>query len=539
MNTPTPRPQLLVSARLLAVLLAILTLVRAPVPAHAASITVTTTADSLVLDGKCSLREAIIAVNTQAAVDTCDGAGSTRIDLPAGTYLLSLDAPSPVEDTPSIFDLDVSHDLTIIGAGEQATIIDANNLDRVLEVITGTVTLRDLTLQNGSSSHSGGAISNHGVLWLKNVILTHNFAAHDGGAVQNYGTMYLESSSVSSNQSLVYGGAFDNHGTLQLVNSVVSENHVEEGSGGAFSNRGTLTLLNSQVLYNQADGSGGGIWNRHGTIQIVNSSITSNSALINDIDSMGGAGGIDSTGTLTITDSTVSDNSGERTGGIENGGKMTLIRSTVSDNAGMTKGGGMTNSGELSLVNSTISKNRTKLDGGGIQNHGRLDLLNVTIAMNRADDDQDGSGGGGGIASITGTANLTNTIIAFNSGSSAETLSCSGRLTSYGHNLIQIFSRSLSSCSIVGETAADLAGDSQAPPLLLGSLQINGGPTLTHALFRNSPLIDAGDPAACPATDQRGVARPGDGDHDGVTVCDIGAFELHIAFRISLPAMTR
>ena len=223
MNIPTVRPRLSIRLHLLVAVLLIVVLGIAPAPsAHAASIVVTTTVDSLDADGTCSLREAIIAVNTQATVDTCDGAGSMHIDLPAGTFMLSLDAPSSAEDTPSIFDLDISHDLTLVGAGDKQTIIDADHLDRVLEVITGTVALHDLTLQNGSG-HSGGAIANCGVLSLKNVILTHNFASADGGAVQNYGTMYLESSRVNNNQSLVFGGAFDNHGTLELVDSVVAE----------------------------------------------------------------------------------------------------------------------------------------------------------------------------------------------------------------------------------------------------------------------------------------------------------------------------
>ena len=46
------------------------------------------------------------------------------------------------------------------------------------------------------------------------------------------------------------------------------------------------------------------------------------------------------------------------------------------------------------------------------------------------------------------------------------------------------------------------------------------------ALLAGSPAIDAADAAACPATDQRGVARPQDGDDDGEALCDIGAFEL-------------
>jgi hypothetical protein len=62
----------------------------------------------------------------------------------------------------------------------------------------------------------------------------------------------------------------------------------------------------------------------------------------------------------------------------------------------------------------------------------------------------------------------------------------------------------------------------------LGSLQMNGGATQTHALLAGSPAIDAGPDAACvsnftgtPLTvDQRGVPRPAS------THCDVGAFEL-------------
>ncbi len=68
----------------------------------------------------------------------------------------------------------------------------------------------------------------------------------------------------------------------------------------------------------------------------------------------------------------------------------------------------------------------------------------------------------------------------------------------------------------------------QAIPL--GALASNGGPTQTHALLPASPAIDAGDNIACAASpvssqDQRGIARPADGNGDSTLVCDIGAFE--------------
>jgi hypothetical protein len=59
----------------------------------------------------------------------------------------------------------------------------------------------------------------------------------------------------------------------------------------------------------------------------------------------------------------------------------------------------------------------------------------------------------------------------------------------------------------------------------LAPLASNGGPTKTHALLAGSPAIDRGDNSGAPAADQRGVARPRDGDGDGTSVVDIGAFE--------------
>jgi hypothetical protein len=73
----------------------------------------------------------------------------------------------------------------------------------------------------------------------------------------------------------------------------------------------------------------------------------------------------------------------------------------------------------------------------------------------------------------------------------------------------------------------DMANVDQAD-LLLGFLADNSGPTLTRALMPGSIALDAGA-ATCPATDQRGLSRPEDGDGDGTAACDPGAFELRTA----------
>ena len=76
-----------------------------------------------------------------------------------------------------------------------------------------------------------------------------------------------------------------------------------------------------------------------------------------------------------------------------------------------------------------------------------------------------------------------------------------GKLTSNGHNLESENS---------GQFTAPSDRIDTEP--LLGPLAGNRGPTKTHALLAGSPAIDAGDPAACPGTDQRRVARLQNGD---------------------------
>lgn len=106
---------------------------------------------------------------------------------------------------------------------------------------------------------------------------------------------------------------------------------------------------------------------------------------------------------------------------------------------------------------------------------------------------------------------LKNTIVTNNIGGNCS-VGSSGSITSSGHNL-----SSDTSCDLTGP------GDLQWIDPLLGPLGDYGGPTLTHALSLGSPAIDAA--SDCPTTDQRGVARPVDGNSDSLAVCDIGAYE--------------
>src|SRR6266571_4588720 len=95
----------------------------------------------------------------------------------------------------------------------------------------------------------------------------------------------------------------------------------------------------------------------------------------------------------------MSINSTNTGGGIYNGGTLTLSNSTVSDNTvtgSNSIGGGIYNSSDmmLNISNSTVSGNTatgSNSDGGGIYNSGTLTLSNSTVSGNTA---PDGAGGG-------------------------------------------------------------------------------------------------------------------------------------------------
>ena len=244
----------------------------------------------------------------------------------------------------------------------------------------------------------------------------------------------------------------------------------------------TITLINSTVTDNSAD-EGGGIYGA--TVTMIDSTLSNNRA-------KGGGGGIYNDGSFTT---------------------MTLTNSTISGNTAVLQGGGIYNQdGTVTLTNSTISGNTATGDGGGIYNLGETAVLtstNSTIAGNTA------GGLGGGIRNAAATTQLLNTIIARNTAPTGP--DCSGLPTSMGYNIIG---------DDTGCGMAPATGDMLNVDPMLKPLRPNGGPTDTHALRRASPALDAipvdgcNDADGVPvATDQRGLARP-----QG-PACDIGSYE--------------
>ena len=123
----------------------------------AATIQVTTESDALSpTDGECSLREATLAANSDSASggvagECVAGSGPDTIELPAGSYTLSIAPVDPDDGTSG--DLNLATDISLQGAGSRDTIIDANHIDRVMTVgTTGT----DVTVAIDGVTITGG-----------------------------------------------------------------------------------------------------------------------------------------------------------------------------------------------------------------------------------------------------------------------------------------------------------------------------------------------------------------------------------------------
>ncbi len=297
-----------------------------------------------------------------------------------------------------------------------------------------------------------------------------NDATDSRGVVTDFAKIVGNNSShVMTSSGLTETVALDGF-TITAGNANVAD--FSYSSGGGLYNNGNATLTNLSFSGNNALNEGGGIYHDAGTLIVSNSTFSGNGA--------GYGGGILNrnydNGTTTVSNSTFSTNYALHGGGIYNdvAATLTVSNSTFSGNSALQYGGGILNMWLTSVSNSTFSGNSAGEAGGGIHNANYL-------------------------------VDLTNTIVAD--------------------------SPSGGNCFYITDKGGNISSDDTCPAgflltdPLLGPLQDNGGPTLTHALLSSSPAIDAGNPQNCPATDQRGIARPVDGDRDDQALCDIGAFE--------------
>ncbi len=525
----------------------ILAFVVPPSLTFAASFTVDSTDDAVDAtpgDGSCATEAG--ACTLRAAVQELNASQpGGSIDVPAGTYVLTID-PSGDAGDAATGSLDVTGG-TITGAGRDTTIIDGGGLDDVFAFGPLEGRISALTVQNGLV----GIVNHTRTLEIDDVLVLENDDAgivgpnlllmnsevrdNDGPGVSTSGnfpqiigttirhnagrgiegsaeSLTITDSRISGNAAVGDGGGIAFCEYMTLTKTIVTNNSATGNGGGIASNGdcaptvarsgravgpffGKLTVIESVVNGNRALGDGGGLW--------VGAGLLLDRTNVDNNDAGGNGGGVWVAGGA-LPDLVINQSS--------------ITRNEATDGGGVYKLVGT--SGRESVVNSTIAENRATGSGGGLHlTAGTFGLHNVTVAGNVADDDEDGSGDGGGLrADSDQPPVIENSILAANVDPGGEAPDCVGSLESAGYDLIG----TTAGCTVTGDQTGNVVG---ADPHL-GPLQDNGGPTLTMALLADSPALDAGDPTGCSdhegailATDQRLAPRPpGSG-------CDVGAFE--------------
>ncbi|MBJ7898863.1 MAG: hypothetical protein GC158_02830 [Cyanobacteria bacterium RI_101] len=269
--------------------------------------------------------------------------------------------------------------------------------------------------------------------------------------------------------------------------------------GGARVRQGTLEVYDSGIIDNYADNDGGGLFAQFSEVYIAESLIKGN---VTGGKFSDGGGISNTTGTMTIVNSTLSENEvgfggGTVGGAIHNFGGvkpgetsyLVVLNSTLNNNRGL--GAAISNDSNASslVVNTTISGNTglaVFIDAG------THEFINATITQNSQ---QSGSNSTAGVRHRDikgGTVTLRNTIVAGNTNASGNAWgsNLAGAFVGNGNNLIG---------DLLGTTGTIGTGtDIIAANPLLGPLQDNGGPTRTRAPLPGSLAIDGGNNAFLP-----------------------------------------
>ena len=160
---------------------------------------------------------------------------------------------------------DIATDMTVDGPGANVLTVRRNSSGnfRIFTVTAGVrANINGLTITNGEPTPGtgGGGVSNSGTLGMNAVTVSNNSAVAGAGILNSGpGVLNLTNSTLSGNAagSGGGGGILNSGGRANVVNSTISGNAGGFGGGGIFNFAGTLSVTNSTV----ANNSQRGIWN--------------------------------------------------------------------------------------------------------------------------------------------------------------------------------------------------------------------------------------------------------------------------------------
>ena len=223
---------------------------------------------------------------------------------------------------------------------------------------------------------------------------------------------------------------------------------------------------------------------------------------------------------LTLRGLTLTGGNADDGGSILNSGTLTLTNCTLTGNAAASGGGAIFNGGNVTLTRCTLTGNSAIFGGAIAQDTASLTLSHCTISGNSA------SSTGGAVDTTDSQWLLHSTIIAGNTAPAGpDSITFDSTPTPTGVNFIGNLAGSGFTAS-----ASLLTGDPKLSPL-----GYFGGPVQTMHPLIGSPAIDAGGVANPGGTDARGFPRFVDGDDSTVAQLDIGAVEAGPIYQFSSP----
>ena len=424
--------------------------------------TVTTTQDRATVCklGDCSLREAVMAANA------CPG--RNLIDVPAGRFKLTLGP-----------DLEITEEVTIIGAGRDTTVVEDVSGGGAFAVQHGggidhLSVIRGMTVENSKTAPCvvvGREVGTDTVLLLTVARLQNCRSPRGrGGGMRIFrgGYAWLIDVNVFGNHALLGGGIANTEGKLEVWQSRFSNN--SGGQGGAIYSEGpysppTTTISDDRVIIRDSNFSNNnavkelGYMAQGGALHVYWHAVrvTRTQFELNEAEDWGGAISLMGVGPATLENVEMRKNRARLGGGgllgdmdlkasrlvaVDNqvlggdGGGLylgndfvvsdALIRGNVAEPVqsptgawvGGGRGGGVAvvNRGRGEIRNATITGNQAQ-EGGGHYNYGFSALFNVTLSMNRA------SQSGGGARNYLGELWIRNGTIVGNDAPEASALS--------------------------------------------------------------------------------------------------------------------
>jgi hypothetical protein len=457
-----------------------------------------------------------------AAINQANGSPGSTIDfnVPGGSISVTGDLP------------DITAPVTVTGPGAGSLTITGNDAHRIFYVDSASATtISGLTLSHGSASSMGGAIRSRSALTLTGDVFTANAAGIDGGAVAVEGApLTVTNSTFTGNQASNWGGAVfvGAASSASITGSTFTGQNTAGNSGGAVSfydidaatvdsstvsgntarwgggindwggdrsgGSGTLTVSNSIVSENHASRYGGGVY------AFATDAVTIQNTTIDNNASVGGGAGVSLYwiyGLASVQGSTITNNhAGGAGGGVwmsETFAGFELTGSTLAENTAAQWGGGIyatSSDGSFSVTSSTIHHNTAGDGGGGVQIDDPLDALHVTVTDSTiSKNEATGSGGGGWIQwGVPGATSFNNSTITGNFASEEG-----GGIYFYGSGGLAVNQATITANSADGS-----------------ELSVNAATTTDGGIHLEPPRN-----AAAPGTDAASTKKDVKGEHAG------------------------